>query len=81
MAGYGLSCKGSQIGLQTGRCPLAARSAVSGLRSHNPPASLLTSAPAVWTLTLGPCRFLEPIAASLCMEDLVDGKYKTETEV
>nr|pir sepiapterin reductase (EC 1.1.1.153) - mouse [Mus musculus] len=46
--------------LQTGRCPFAASPAVSGLKSHSPPAPHPTSTSAVCSLTLGPWRFPEP---------------------
>lgn len=81
VAGHGLNCHRSPRGLQTGRCPFAASSAVSGPMSHNPPAPPATSASAVCSLTLGPWRSLEPTAACLCPGDLVDGKYKTGAEV
>ena len=81
MTGHGLNCHRSQCGHQAGRCLLVARSVVSGLRSHNPPAPPSTSANDVCSLTLGPWRLLEPTAAFLCPGELVHGNYKKVSEV
>lgn len=77
----GFNCHRSPRGLQIGRCPSAASSAVSGLRSHNPPAPPQTSTSAGCSLTLGPWRFPEPTAACRCPGDLVGGKHRTGTQV
>lgn len=74
----GLICHRSPRGLQIGRCPFAASSAVSGLKSHSPPAPPQTSTSAVCSSTLGPWRFPGPTAACQCPGDLVGAKHRQE---